>query len=367
MSRRIWILLSIFILPGLGVLASPMGRTSAARAGDGDPGPLRVGTREAPPFVISGPDGRLGGLAIDLWEETASRLGVAYEYETGEIDGLLAGVASGSLDVVAAPLTITAGREEWVDFTHAFYTTGLGIAVPVSAGGGWATVAPRALSSGLLQAVLALVILLLGIGLLIWLVERRQNPEQFGGSPWHGIGSGFWWSAVTMTTVGYGDKAPRSFLGRLVGIVWMFAAIIMISSFTAAITSSLTVSNLGGRVASPDDLPSVRVGVISASTSQEEMLRRGIRPVEFKSFEEGLRALADGRVDAMVHDAPVLRHLIRERHQGRLRVLPVTFEPQQYGFALPEGSPMREPINRILLQITAGEEWRRQVDRMLGP
>ncbi|MFH7563901.1 MULTISPECIES: ion channel [Oceanimonas] len=44
--------------------------------------------------------------------------------------------------------------------------------------------------------------------------------------------------------MGYGDKAPVTFAGRLVGLIWMFAGMIMVASFTAAITSSLTVNNL---------------------------------------------------------------------------------------------------------------------------
>ena len=45
-----------------------------------------------------------------------------------------------------------------------------------------------------------------GVGSLIWLAERRRNAEQFA-EPLAGIGSGMWFALVTLTTVGYGDKA----------------------------------------------------------------------------------------------------------------------------------------------------------------
>ena len=70
-----------------------------------------------------------------------------------------------------------------------------------------------------------------------------------------------------MTTVGYGDKSPKTLGGRIVATVWMFMAVIVISGFTAAITSSLTISNMQSLVAGPEDLPRVKVGTISSSTS----------------------------------------------------------------------------------------------------
>ena len=48
------------------------------------------------------------------------------------------------------------------------------------------------------------MVVLFGVGTLIWILERRKNPEHFSPIPVKGLGSAFWWSAVTMTTVGYG-------------------------------------------------------------------------------------------------------------------------------------------------------------------
>ncbi|WP_320044731.1 ion channel [uncultured Desulfobacter sp.] len=77
------------------------------------------------------------------------------------------------------------------------------------------------LNCDFLEVIFTLFMLLLLVGFLIWFFEKDKNREQFGGSPFSGIGSGFWWSAVTMTTVGYGDKAPRTVAGRFVGLIWM--------------------------------------------------------------------------------------------------------------------------------------------------
>ena len=165
-------------------------------------------------------------------------------------------------------MTITPEREKNFDFTHSFYTTGLGIAVAAKAHNPWFTVVRRVVSAAFLKVVASLTLVLLGVGVLVWWFEHKKNPQQFNGSAARGIGSGFWWSAVTMTTVGYGDKAPITLAGRILGLIWMFVAIIIISSFTAAITSSLTVTQLETVIKGPEDLPKVTVGTLANTTSE---------------------------------------------------------------------------------------------------
>jgi ABC-type amino acid transport substrate-binding protein len=169
-----------------------------------------------------------------------------------------------------------------------------------------------------------------------------------------------------MTTVGYGDKAPTTLGGRLLAIVWMFTAIILVSSFTAAITSALTVSRLEGPVQGPDDLPGARVGSILASTSAAYLERRRIGFIRVETPADGLAALAADEIEAFVYDAPILQHLIKTHYEGTLRVLPGTFERQYYGFALPRDSPLREPVNRVLLQRIEQPAWKERLYRYLG-
>ncbi|RMX47598.1 hypothetical protein pdam_00015117 [Pocillopora damicornis] len=72
-------------------------------------------------------------------------------------------------------------------------------------------------------------------GMIIWLLDHRSNPETFSSRFWKGIADGMWWAIVTMTTVGYGDKAPKSWFSRLFAVVWMIAGIVLLSMFTAQI------------------------------------------------------------------------------------------------------------------------------------
>jgi ABC-type amino acid transport substrate-binding protein len=340
---------------------------AAAPSAAGD-GPLRVGTKEAPPFAFRQPDGTWTGLSIELWRGIAEDLGLEYEWVERDLDGLLDGLATGELDVVAAALTVTAEREVRVDFSHPFYSSGLGIGVPARDGtGGIASEVVRAVFSWqFLSAIVALAAVLMAAGVLIWVFERRSNPEHFGGSPARGLGSAFWWSAVTMTTVGYGDKSPRTLGGRLVALVWMFASIIIISGFTAAIASSLTVGRLASGISGPEDLPGRSVATVSGSTSEAYLEAAFARPVATASVPDAVQAVLDGRAEAVVYDAPLLRHLSLTHMRGRITIVPRTFSKQDYAVGLPPGSDLREPLNRALLARLSSEEWSSLLQHFVG-
>ncbi|HID30477.1 MAG TPA: transporter substrate-binding domain-containing protein [Desulfobacterales bacterium] len=327
---------------------------------------LIVGTKEAPPFAMKSADGTWTGISIDLWRQIATDLNLKYELRETDLKGLLDGVASGSLDVAVAALTITPEREEAFDFTHPFHATGLGIAMAWKAGNPWVAVLKRVFSPTFLKVVVTLSVLLLAVGMLVWWFERKTNPQQFGGGPAKGIGSAFWWSAVTMTTVGYGDKAPVSLAGRVVALIWMFGGIIMISGFTAAIASSLTVAQLESPVKGPGDLSKVRVGTITNSTAASYLRDKRIGYQTYQTAPEGLQAVAEGKIQALVYDAPLLRYLINQGFKGSLQVLPNTFLRQDYGIALPPRSALRETVNRVLLQKISEPAWQDTVYKYLG-
>ena len=371
------LLLACLAAPALAQSAAPAAAENGTRmpadagaapaAATPRPGPreLVIATRHVPPFAIRGAEGSWTGITIELWDRIAGRLGVPFRYQDMGLAEMLDAVAEGRADAAAAALTITAEREGRVDFSHPYLTSGLGIAVPQRPGGGMAAVLKRLFSGRFLGVLAALLALLTAVGALVWLVERRRNA-QFQGAAAKGIGSGLWWSAVTMTTVGYGDKAPVTPLGRGIALVWMFAGIIMISGFTAAMTTALTVGELASPIRGLNDLYDARVLTVRGSTSERFLAEHGVRHEALTSLPKALARLADNGADAVVYDAPILRWMIAEQHAGVLRVLPQVLERQDYGIALPQQSPARERINTLLLEIVASDDWEALVQRYLG-
>ncbi|NQU12041.1 transporter substrate-binding domain-containing protein, partial [bacterium] len=291
--------------------------------------PLVVATKEAPPFAMKSTDGEWVGIAIDLWRGIAADLGRPTEFRELTLEALLQSVADGEVDAGMAAVTVTAEREARVDFAHPFYTSGLGIAVPAGAGRSkWLALLQALFSWTFVQGVLALAGVLLVAAVAVWLFERKANAKQFGGRGLAGLGHSFWWSAVTMTTVGYGDVAPRTVAGRAVALVWMFTSVIIISSFTATIASSLTEAHFQAMIRGVDDLQKVRVVTLAGTTSETYLREHGIHPVVTSSLGEALDDLVAGRVGAVVYDAPMLRYGVNRAYAGQVHVVPGVFARQ---------------------------------------
>ncbi|HET7308378.1 MAG TPA: transporter substrate-binding domain-containing protein [Gammaproteobacteria bacterium] len=348
--------------------------TALAQAAPGQSGsqptstqpPLIVGIKVAPPFVIKNTDGTYSGISVELWKRIAKNLGWQYQFRQTDLDGLLQGTEGGRYVVGIGAVTVTAEREQHLDFSHPFYTSGLGIAVTQHHGMGWLNVLQNFFSLAFLSVIGILALLLLIAGFLVWLFERKRNPEMFGGRAHQGIGTSFWWAAVTMTTVGYGDVAPRTLGGRIVGLIWMFTGVIVISSFTASIATSLTVGHLSGSIQGPQDLQSHTVAVVPDSTAAAYLKANRINAQGFADVPQTLAAVAAGRVDAAVYDAPILSFYVHRKFSGQLSVLPHTFERQDYAFIMPLGSQLRKPINEQLVKVIQSPGWQNVLNDYLG-
>ena len=338
----------------------------AAPAQQDTPGasPIMVGTVEAPPFATKTASGDWEGLSIELWRSIAREIGVTYDFqEYDDLGRMKVDLEKGALDLSIA-MAVTASHEADFDLSHPFLTSGSAIAIPVAhtqhdlihfSG----RLVDRFVSLEFLALLSMLVILAFVAGSLVWFFEGRHQGDDFSGRPIKGIWQGLWWAMVTMTTVGYGDKTPRTVGGRIVALVWMFTGIGLVAVFTAVVTASLTVGELRGKVQGLQDLHGVRVGSVVLTESLDFLGRRGIAARSFKNQQDGLQAVVDGQIDAFVFNELVLKNLTRTAFPGRIKVLPEIFDQYYVSLAMPPGSALREPLNRALLKIIVTEDWAR--------
>jgi polar amino acid transport system substrate-binding protein len=358
----IGVLITIILVVPVMTLAQPPARAQAFP----DARELVVGTKVAPPFAMKAEDGTWYGISIDLWRRIARQTNLRYRFQETTLQGLTDGVAEGSLDVAVAALTVTGQRHRSVDFTQPFYSSGLGIAVRTDRGITWWPVVGSVFSFGFLRAVVVLFAASLIVGVVLWLVEFRHN-DHFGAHR-RGFGSSLWWSAVAMTqgAGAAGEKVPVTLLGRLLAIVWMVASVIVIASFTAALTSQLTLKQLSGTVHGETDLRYVRVAAIAGTETTEYLSREHIPYQLFADAPAALLALQKDRIDALVYDRPLLTWFINERFSGSLKVLDASFDPQVYAIALPPDSALRMPINLALIDVIRSDWWREMLFSYLG-
>jgi ABC-type amino acid transport substrate-binding protein len=220
-------------------------------------------------------------------------------------------------------------------------------------------------SFGFAQAIAALVGLALAVGSLVWLFERRHN-EDFGGGLTKGLSSGVWWSTVAMTQRSTGNFGPRTLLGRIVAIVWMIASIVTIAVFTASITSALTIKHLQGAVHGVSDLSTARVGALTGTSTEDTLSHLRIAYQKYATLEAGLNALRAHELDAFVYDKPLLAWAIHQGFSSSIELVDATFEPQEYAFALPRNSSLREPLDVAILDAIHSDWWERNIFRYLG-
>ncbi len=324
--------------------------------------PLRIVTKPLAPFVIYDVETRqYTGFSIELWKLIAREANLEYElYGVNTVAKLLDEVERGAADAATAGVGITEQRESKLDFSHSYFQSGLQIMVTTENRGLWGnsflSLINAIFSPQLLRVLGFLFISLLVAAHIMWFSERHINDD-FSVNYWPGIWEAFWWSAVTATTVGYGDKTPKTILGRIVGLIWMFSGLFVLASFTASIAATFAVNEVNSHIAGPSDLPGKRVATIERSTAEDYLNQQGIRPILFLHEGDAYAALLNDEVDAVVYDAPVLQHYVALDDSGSVELAGTVFQEQQYGVALSQNPLLRERINLALLRLIESGEY----------
>ncbi|KAK3736615.1 hypothetical protein QZH41_018292 [Actinostola sp. cb2023] len=112
------------------------------------------------------------------------------------------------------------------------------------------------------------LMLLWVLSIVIWFAETFSNSRHFPHNMLQGTWEGMWWAFSSMTTLGYGDRIPKTHLGRIICIVWILIGVILIACFNSTMTSVLTARILdkdimlyGTKIAAIQNSSEYRFGV----------------------------------------------------------------------------------------------------------
>ena len=330
---------------------------------------IKVGISPFSPFIILSEE-EPTGLSIDLWQALSRETELDFEFVKYEgVADKLKHLQEGSIDIAIGGITITEKREEMFDFTHPVYHTGLDILIPEV---GNPTL--RGLLSSLFEGNKffifgGLLILIIIAGHIIWIVERssKNRTTSFHRNYIPGVFEGMYWALITASTIGYGDKVPQRWIGRVLAAIIIIIFLPLFGYFIAQLSSDLTMQSIKANINGPEDLRGRRVALVGGTTSYEYMKKERAYIEVFDTVEDAYDALLNETVDAVVYDAPNLLFYANGEGRGKVSVVGKIFEPQDYGLALPQGSPLREKFNRAILTLKENDELARTVAKWLGP
>ena len=323
--------------------------------------PLRVAVYDVPPYGTVGSDGALSGLSVDLWRRVAEDLEWEYRLTpVSQMETILSGLEQGRFDAAIGAITITPEREARIDFSYPTHRSGVAVALPKETGPLAAIVSYVTVAADLGTLIVGIFALLLLLGVVIWLIERpgrssKPPPEDSVVT----LRDGLYWAVVTMTTVGYGDKTPKTPLGRLVAIVWMLSSVALVSLLSASLVSRLTAERVeNSSIRAESDLTGKKLAAVAQSSGAEYLDELHLKYEKYDNLAEALSSLANGQSNAVVNSVGALQYLVAARFAQVIRVPRVLLAPAFMAIALPDHSPLKKPIDRALIKITASPEWK---------
>ncbi|XP_052209399.1 glutamate receptor 2.7-like isoform X2 [Diospyros lotus] len=274
---------------------------------------------------------------------------VAYKYfpyatpdgkSEGDYNDLVEQVYKGKFDAVVGDITILANRSNHVDFSLPFIESGVAMVVPLrdkKKKNAWVFLKPLTWNLWLTSFCS-----FVSVGFVIWVLEHQINAD-FRGPPSHQVGTIFWFAFSTMVFAQ--RERIVSNLGRFVVIVWCFVVLILFQSYTASLTSMLTVQQLEPTVTDLSELikKNENVGCQEGTFVKNILKQLGFdesRSIKtYNSSEELDKLLRDGSVAAAFDETPYMK-------------------------VFPIGSPLVNDVSRAVLNVIEGEKMV-EIDKVL--
>ncbi|KAJ6301736.1 hypothetical protein OIU77_015950 [Salix suchowensis] len=317
--------------------------------------PSSSGYKEYVNVENDGPSGKnFSGFTIEVFKETIKSIPFFPSYDFYGFDGdyneLVEQIHLKKYDAVVGDVEIVASRYNYSEFTSPYTETGLVLIVPArSSSKAWSFVKPFTTTMWVLIAVFTVY-----NGFVVWWIERKGCDELQGSIP-NQIGIMLWLSFNTLLSL----NAPKlhSNLSRMSGVVWLFVSLIIIQTYTANLTSMLTVQRLEPTVPSVDELlnSNAKVGYCTGSYMTEYLPRVLKFKLEnlkkYGSAEEYFNGFNNKEISAAFIATPYAK-LFLGRYCNRFIQIGETYKIGGFGFAFPRGSPLLASVNEALLKIS---------------
>lgn len=247
--------------------------------------PLKVGVAQYAPYAMKDETtGQWGGFAVEIVDIIFTKMGKEYELVEGSVAENLKALEDGEIDTFANGIFLSSRMKKlhptW-SWSSGFWMSGMSVMVKSKVPSTMSLI----FSDHMWKMIGFLLLFLVGAGGIIWILERDpltpSNLKDAKGNmvipanPAPGIMTGAWFGLVTMTTVGYGDIAPKTWAGRLWGLILTLSSLFLVGMFTAEIATALTVSALEDHVVhSYHDLDHHHVAVVGGSMPHRFMSDR---------------------------------------------------------------------------------------------
>src|SRR4029077_12109927 len=152
--------------------------------------------------------------------------------------------------------------------------------------------------------------------------ERQvQAAERSSESAVATLRDGLYWAVVTMTTVGYGDKTPKTTGGRVVAIARMLSSLVLVSLLSTSLVSRLTADRVESRDgAASIDLRAKKLAAVARSSGAEYLDKLHLSYTSYKDLPEALDSLVNGQSGAVVNSVGALQYSVSKRYARALEI-----------------------------------------------
>lgn len=302
---------------------------------------LSVVVSEIEPCVNVSDTGQLSGFSIDLWAAVARQMGVEYDITHKPFEEKMSLITNGNADVAIGCISATSQRQRIMEFS-----------MPVANGGLLAVSTTDestfpAFSKQSKKMLLVLLCLVVAFAHLMWWSEKGKNTINDRYFP--GIFEAIWFSVVTMSTVGYGDIAPKRWLGKISALLIILTGVTAFGVIFGQFASDAVSEEAGYTVTSVQDLRAYKVAVGTGSAAESYLKSNGVKVQSFNRMSEAYSQLTKGKVQLIVHDAVAMRVLV-QRHKELAIASPV-MNHHFYSFAMKNDSRWRKSIDEAILNL----------------